>query len=200
MKKSIILFGGPNTGKSNYCRKMASKYSLDGLLYWTNSINELRTYLYQPTIMIENIKLIILDGIGSIKKLIYLDSLIYNNDRFKHIKLIITSNSILPDVMRDKFHILKDNFRIVDTNLNEEWIWVSELQAINKVPFKLKSKSRVRLKSVYKDAIQKVIVVFTRMQADEALFLEAMEIAMSDRLDKDKVMAFINKAYNKHAS
>lgn len=199
MKKSIILFGNPNTGKSTYCKKMASKYSLDGLLYWTGSISELKDYLCKPAIIIDNIKLIILDGVGSIKKIKDLNDY-FNISLLKHIKLIITSNSILPDVMRDNFHLLHNSFRVVDTNLNEEWIWLSEYEPIHKSPFKLKSKSRVRIKSVYKDAIQKVIVVFTRMQADEALFSEAMELVKSGNLDKDKVMAFVNKAFNKHSS
>lgn len=200
MKKSIILFGDPNTGKSTYCKKIVNKYGHDGLLYWTGSVSELKVHLVKPTIIIENIKLIILDGVSSIKKIMELDDFFYKNSVLRHIKLIITSNNILPDVMRDKFHILKDNFRIVNTTLNEEWNWVSELQAINKVPFKLKSKTQVCLKSVYKNGIQKIIVVFTKIQTDEALFLEAMEIANGDTLDKDKVMAFVNKAYNKHAS
>ena len=199
MKKSIILFGGPNTGKSTYCKEKSKKYLNSGLLNWNSNFLELKAYLTNPVVIPDNVKLITLEGVTTIRKILQFNNFFYRSDttKFEHIKLIITSNSICPDEIRDKFHILKDNFRVVNTNLNEEWNYVSELQSINKVPFKLKSKVSKKNKDAKYDrfmiALQKASILYNKALVDTQLSKDLFSVFESGEVDKIKAFSFQNK-------
>lgn len=199
MKKSIILFGDRETGKTAYCEKMASKYPANAVLRWTDSDTALKAFLTIKTVMPETIKLIILDGVRNIKYINRIDSFFHHGDspRFQHIKLIITSNNVSAHQMERSFCALRLNFKIVDTNAKEEWKSVGIFGRIHKMPFKLKSKLSNKKENIKYDrfmiALQKASDLYNKALIDIPLSKDLFSVFESGEVDLIKAHEFQEK-------